>query len=122
MESHVNVPDAPVVEPLLPAAPAPDALPAVPGGGVVSARGFRAAGVHAGFRADPERLDLALVAADEPCAAAAVFTRNVFCAAPVQVDREKLDEGGRGGELRRGQRGHRRAGPRGRPRHGRHHG
>ena len=39
-------------------------------GGVTAARGFRASGVHAGFRKDPERLDLALVVADEPCARA----------------------------------------------------
>lgn len=65
----------------------------VEGGGVATARGFAAAGVHAGFKPDPEKLDLALVVADEPCAAAGVFTRNVFCAAPVQVCREHLDEG-----------------------------
>lgn len=66
-------------------------LPPIPGGGVTSARGFRAAGVHAGFRDDPQRLDLALVVADEPCACAATFTRNVFCAAPVTVSRQHLD-------------------------------
>ncbi|WP_165056082.1 MULTISPECIES: bifunctional glutamate N-acetyltransferase/amino-acid acetyltransferase ArgJ [unclassified Adlercreutzia] len=65
-------------------------------GGVATARGFAAAGVHAGFRADPDRLDLALVVADEPSAAAGVFTTNVFCAAPVQVCRERLSEGGAG--------------------------
>lgn len=65
-------------------------------GGVATARGFAAAGVHAGFRADPERLDMALVVADEPCPCAGVFTRNVFCAAPVQVSREHLGEGGPG--------------------------
>ena len=64
------------------------------GGGVTSPKGFRAAGVHAGFRADPGRLDMALVVADEPCAVAATFTRNVFCAAPVQVSRAHLDEAG----------------------------
>ena len=63
----------------------------IEGGGVSSARGFRAAGVHAGFRADPERLDLALIVADEPAACAATFTQNVFCAAPVTVSREHLD-------------------------------
>lgn len=62
-------------------------------GGVATARGFAAAGVHAGFREDPERLDMALVVADEPCACAGVFTRNVFCAAPVQVSRDHLSEG-----------------------------
>ena len=63
-------------------------------GGVASAQGFSAAGVHAGFRADPERLDMALVVADEPCACAATFTKNVFCAAPVQVSRAHLSEAG----------------------------
>ncbi len=72
------------------------ALPLVPGGGVTTARGFRAAGVHAGFRKDPSRLDFALVAADEPCACAAMFTRNVFCSAPVLVSREHLDGEGYG--------------------------
>lgn len=63
-------------------------------GGVTSAAGFRAGGVHAGFRANPEKLDLALVVADEPCAAAAVFTQNVFCSPPVMVSRQHLAESG----------------------------
>ena len=67
-----------------------------PEGNAASALGFFAVGVHAGFRADPERLDMALVVADEPCAAAATFTTNVFCAAPVRVSREHLNEGGAG--------------------------
>ena len=37
-----------------------------PEGNAASALGFSAVGVHAGFRADPERLDMALVVADEP--------------------------------------------------------
>ena len=67
----------------------------ITGGGVTAAKGFRAAGIHAGFRKDPERLDMAMVVADEPVAAAGTFTRNRFCAAPVQVSRENLN-GGRG--------------------------
>ncbi len=67
-----------------------------PAGSAASALGFGAIGTHAGFRPDPERLDMALVVADEPCAAAATFTTNVFCAAPVRVSREHLDEGGPG--------------------------
>lgn len=66
-------------------------LTVLEGGGVASAHGFAAAGVHAGFRADPERLDCALVVADEPASCAATFTQNVFCAAPVTVSREHLD-------------------------------
>lgn len=60
-------------------------------GGVTAAHGFCASGIHAGFRKDPGRLDMALVVADEPCACAAVFTQNVFCSAPVSVSREHLD-------------------------------
>ena len=80
-------------EPLQLAGGFPDleGLSVVEGGGVSSARGFRACGVHAGFRSDPERLDLALLVADEPAACAATFTQNVFCAAPVMVSREHLD-------------------------------
>ncbi|MEG0375757.1 MAG: bifunctional glutamate N-acetyltransferase/amino-acid acetyltransferase ArgJ [Raoultibacter sp.] len=69
----------------------PSSLTAIEGGGVTSARGFKAVGLHAGFRKKSDRLDMALVAADEPCAAAATFTKNVFCSAPVTVSREHLD-------------------------------
>ncbi|MEI3377403.1 MAG: bifunctional glutamate N-acetyltransferase/amino-acid acetyltransferase ArgJ [Coriobacteriales bacterium] len=60
-------------------------------GGVTAPAGIRAAGVHAGFRKDPKRLDAALVVSDGPhTTACGMFTKNVFCAAPVQVDRELL--------------------------------
>lgn len=68
----------------------------IEGGGVTSALGFKAAGVHAGFRKEPERRDLALVVADEPCAAAGTFTKNIFCSAPVIISREHLSDGGTG--------------------------
>ena len=71
-----------------------DNMDFIENGGVTSARGFKAAGVHAGFRKDPNRLDLALVVADEPAACAATFTQNVFCAAPVIVSREHLQSSG----------------------------
>ena len=81
------------IEPLNLSGGVPDlsGLNVIEGGGVTSALGFRACGVHAGFRDDPERLDMALVVADEPSACAATFTQNVFCAAPVIVSREHLD-------------------------------
>lgn len=66
-------------------------IAAIESGGVTTARGFRASGIHAGFRKDPGRLDFALVSADQPCACAAVFTQNVFCAAPVTVSQQHLD-------------------------------
>ena len=65
-------------------------LRVVPDGGVTSAAGFRAAGIHGGFRKNPERLDFALICADEPVPAAGVFTKNHFCAAPVSVSRANL--------------------------------
>ncbi|MBR2683449.1 MAG: bifunctional glutamate N-acetyltransferase/amino-acid acetyltransferase ArgJ [Atopobiaceae bacterium] len=62
-------------------------------GGVCAATGISAAGVHAGFRADPNRLDLSVVVADESCTCAATFTQNRFCAAPVQVSRPRAAKG-----------------------------
>ena len=62
-------------------------------GGVVSAKGFRAAGVPAEIKYR-DRNDVALIVADEPCAAAAVFTTNKVAAAPVVYDRE-IVKGGR---------------------------
>ena len=62
-------------------------------GGVVSAAGFRAAGVPAAIKYQGRR-DVALIVADAPCAAAAVFTTNQVAAAPVVYDRE-IVKGGR---------------------------
>ncbi|WP_251197593.1 bifunctional glutamate N-acetyltransferase/amino-acid acetyltransferase ArgJ [Anaerotardibacter muris] len=73
-----------------------DNLEIIEHGGVTSAAGFRAGGIHAGFRRDPNRLDLALVEADELCPVAATFTQNVFCAAPIQVSKAHLDQRGYG--------------------------
>lgn len=70
----------------------PSSLTVIADGGVTSAHGFKAVGLHAGFRKKSDRLDMALVAADQPCATAAMFTQNVFCSAPVLVSREHLDE------------------------------
>ena len=53
--------------------------------------GFRASAVAAGIK--PDRLDLALIAADAPCAAAGVFTTNRAVAAPVVVSREHVASG-----------------------------
>ena len=56
-------------------------------GGVCSAKGFRAAGVAAGIKYK-DRKDVALIVADAPCSAAAMFTTNRLAAAPVVLDRE----------------------------------
>ncbi|MBR1920878.1 MAG: bifunctional glutamate N-acetyltransferase/amino-acid acetyltransferase ArgJ [Kiritimatiellae bacterium] len=62
-------------------------------GGVCSAKGFRAAGAAAGIKY-ADREDVALIVADAPCAAAAVFTTNKVAAAPVLYDRAAV-RGGR---------------------------
>ena len=69
-------------------------LAVVENGGVASAKGVHAGGIHAGFRKNPQRLDLALVEFDQPVAAAGTFTTNKFCAAPVTVSREHLGADG----------------------------
>jgi len=58
-------------------------------GGVTAALGFRAAGISAGIKANGNP-DLALLVADAPAQAAAVFTTNKATAAPVIVSREHL--------------------------------
>jgi glutamate N-acetyltransferase / amino-acid N-acetyltransferase len=66
-------------------------------GGVTTPAGFRAAGVACGIKKSgdgPPKLDLALVAADAPVAAAAVFTTNRAVAAPVVVSRDHLARSG----------------------------
>jgi glutamate N-acetyltransferase/amino-acid N-acetyltransferase len=68
-------------------------------GGITAPAGFRAAGVSCGIKrmnpsASAAPLDLALVAADGPVAAAAVFTTNRAVAAPVVVSREHLQRSG----------------------------
>jgi glutamate N-acetyltransferase/amino-acid N-acetyltransferase len=52
-------------------------------------RGFKAAGVHAGYKKEGA-LDFALIYSETPCVAAGVFTTNRVKAAPVLVDMERL--------------------------------
>lgn len=55
------------------------------------AKGFRAAGARGGLK--QEGPDVALIVADAPCAAAAVFTTNLVFAAPITVCRENIAQG-----------------------------
>lgn len=56
---------------------------------IISPRGFRFGAVRAGLKASG-RPDFALIVADAPASAAAVFTANRVTAAPLQVDKENL--------------------------------
>jgi glutamate N-acetyltransferase/amino-acid N-acetyltransferase len=61
-------------------------------GGITAARGFLAAGLHAGIKKAP-RLDLALVFSEREASVAGVFTTNRVMAAPVLLDRQHLRRG-----------------------------
>ncbi len=52
-------------------------------------RGFRASATRAGIKPSGG-LDLGVIVADLPCAAAGTFTTNRICAAPVKWDRDRL--------------------------------
>ena len=64
-------------------------------GGVTAAKGFRAAGIHAGVKAgsSPEKNDLAMILCDTEATAAGVYTMNRVKAAPIYVTMEHLENG-----------------------------
>ncbi len=62
------------------------------GGGVTSARGFRAGAVAAGIKKNGA-LDLCIVWSDQPAAVAGVFTQNKVRAAPVQLSEQRVRHG-----------------------------
>ena len=61
---------------------------------VTAAKGFVAAGCHAGIKR--RKFDMAMIATEdrEPVPCAAVFTQNKFAAPPVELDREVLRSNG----------------------------
>ncbi|MSQ23022.1 MAG: bifunctional glutamate N-acetyltransferase/amino-acid acetyltransferase ArgJ [Chloroflexi bacterium] len=60
---------------------------------VTSPKGFRAGAASAGVKEGTNRLDLALVVADRPCVAHAIFTRCRVVGATVLVSRERIRSG-----------------------------
>jgi glutamate N-acetyltransferase/amino-acid N-acetyltransferase len=52
-------------------------------------QGYRAAGVYSGVKRAENKLDLSLIVSDRPAVAAGVYTKNLVCAAPVKIDRER---------------------------------
>lgn len=62
-------------------------------GGATAAKGFAAWGMHCGIRKNTSKSDLAMIASPVPCAAAAVYTRNLVKGAPILVTREHLKNG-----------------------------
>ena len=62
-------------------------------GGVCSAKGFKANGVHCGIRKNHTKKDLALIVSDVPAAAAAVYTTNLVKGAPLLVTKNNIANG-----------------------------
>ena len=63
-------------------------------GGICAAKGFKAAGIHAGVKTHAQwKKDVALIVSDVDCAAAAAFTKNVVKAAPVLLDMRHIAGG-----------------------------
>src|SRR5688572_3464839 len=66
-------------------------LTVVPDRHINHVAGFRAQGVWAQIK--KKSRDVALIVSDRPSRGAAVFTQNAFCAAPVIVSRENVENG-----------------------------
>ena len=61
-----------------------------PQGVITHPHGFHAAGVHAGIKTTKGVPDVAVLTCEVPTSAAALFTTNEVCAAPVHVSREHM--------------------------------
>ena len=62
-------------------------------GGVCSAQGFKANGVHCGIRHNRLKRDLALIYSEVPATAAAVYTTNLVKGAPLKVTKKHIENG-----------------------------
>jgi glutamate N-acetyltransferase/amino-acid N-acetyltransferase len=51
--------------------------------------GFQAAGVYCGVKRNAGKLDLSLLVSDCPAVGVGVYTKNLVCASPVKIDRER---------------------------------
>lgn len=78
------------------AGPAPSKVRFIPTSGTYP-KDFLVSGLHAGVKKNPRLLDLAVITSRKPINAAAVFTTNVFQAAPVLVSKRILDSTGGSG-------------------------
>ncbi len=62
-------------------------------GGICAAKGFKAAGVHAGIRKNKDKKDLALIVSEVKAAAAATYTQNLVKGAPIFVTKDNIADG-----------------------------
>ena len=62
-------------------------------GGVCTAKGFTANGIHCGIRKNHSKKDLALIVSAVPASAAAVYTTNLVKGAPLLVTKNHIQNG-----------------------------
>ena len=62
-------------------------------GGVCAAKGFKAAGIHAGIRKNKTKKDFALIISEKRAAAASTYTQNLVKGAPIYVTKENIKDG-----------------------------
>ncbi len=62
-------------------------------GSVTAPLGFTAAGIHCGIRRNRSKKDLAIIAAEKECDAAAIYTQNKVKGAPITVTKKNLENG-----------------------------
>ena len=74
--------------------PASADITPIPNGTITAPRGFAAGGAFIGLKTrGPDKLDLAILAADAPCAVGGVFTTSAIRSATVDLDRERVARG-----------------------------
>jgi glutamate N-acetyltransferase / amino-acid N-acetyltransferase len=69
-----------------------EAVKEIAGGSIVSPKGYKAAGVHAGLR--HEKKDVGMIISEIPANCAAVYTTSIFQAAPLKVTQESIAKEG----------------------------
>ena len=52
-------------------------------------KGFRSAGVYSGVKRNTSKLDLSLIVSDRPAVSTGVYTQNVVCGAPIELNRQR---------------------------------
>ena len=62
-------------------------------GGVCAAKGFKAAGIHAGIRKNKTKKDFALIISETRASAASTYTQNLVKGAPIYVTKANLEDG-----------------------------
>lgn len=62
-------------------------------GGVCAAKGFKAAGIHAGIRKNKTKKDFALIISERKASAASTYTQNLVKGAPIYVTKENIKDG-----------------------------